>query len=117
MSCAAARYDRQKVHVRSVPEVGVPKGIRTPVTAVKGRCPGPLDDGDAAVPRRASAEDYTAYAQRTTKATVWLGRSTRRGPAYSAASIPQRSELIGRPDVPERSGQVVCSGVIAIQRA
>jgi hypothetical protein len=26
---------------------GVPKGIRTPVTAVKGRCPGPLDDGDA----------------------------------------------------------------------
>src|SRR6516162_9733628 len=28
---------------------GVPKGIRTPVTAVKGRCPGPLDDGDGAV--------------------------------------------------------------------
>ena len=26
--------------------IGVPKGIRTPVTAVKGRCPGPLDDGD-----------------------------------------------------------------------
>lgn len=24
----------------------VPKGTRTPVTAVKGRCPGPLDDGD-----------------------------------------------------------------------
>ena len=28
--------------------IGVPKGIRTPVTAVKGRCPGPLDDGDGA---------------------------------------------------------------------
>ena len=27
--------------------VGVPDGIRTRVTAVKGRCPGPLDDGDA----------------------------------------------------------------------
>ena len=27
-------------------EYGVPKGIRTPVTAVKGRCPRPLDDGD-----------------------------------------------------------------------
>ena len=27
-------------------EDGVPKGIRTPVTAVKGQCPGPLDDGD-----------------------------------------------------------------------
>ncbi len=26
---------------------GVPKGSRTPVTAVKGRCPRPLDDGDA----------------------------------------------------------------------
>ena len=27
-------------------ENGVPKGIRTPVVAVKGRCPRPLDDGD-----------------------------------------------------------------------
>jgi hypothetical protein len=27
-------------------KTGVPKGIRTPVTAVKGRCPRPLDDGD-----------------------------------------------------------------------
>src|SRR5215813_7825053 len=27
-------------------EAGVPTGIRTPVTAVKGRCPRPLDDGD-----------------------------------------------------------------------
>jgi hypothetical protein len=26
--------------------VGVPKGSRTPVVAVKGRCPRPLDDGD-----------------------------------------------------------------------
>ena len=25
---------------------GVPTGIRTPVTAVRGRCPRPLDDGD-----------------------------------------------------------------------
>src|SRR5579859_6477205 len=25
---------------------GVPTGIRTPVIAVKGRCPRPLDDGD-----------------------------------------------------------------------
>ncbi len=26
--------------------IGIPKGSRTPVTAVKGRCPRPLDDGD-----------------------------------------------------------------------
>jgi hypothetical protein len=30
---------------------GVPDGIRTRVTAVKGRCPRPLDDGDAALAR------------------------------------------------------------------
>jgi hypothetical protein len=30
-------------------EDGVPKGIRTPVTAVKGRGPRPLDDGDKTV--------------------------------------------------------------------
>ena len=28
-------------------EYGVPTGIRTPVTAVKGRCPRPLDDRDS----------------------------------------------------------------------
>lgn len=30
--------------------IGVPKGIRTPVTAVKGQCPRPLDDGDTKNP-------------------------------------------------------------------
>src|SRR5437763_1718235 len=29
---------------------GVPTEIRTLVTAVKGRCPGPLDDGDVGAP-------------------------------------------------------------------
>ena len=33
--------------LRKLRKYGVPKGIRTPVAAVKGRCPRPLDDGDA----------------------------------------------------------------------
>ena len=36
--CTARKYSRL--------EFGVPTGIRTPVTAVKGRCPRPLDDRD-----------------------------------------------------------------------
>jgi hypothetical protein len=35
------------VFIRDVEKIsGVPKGIRTPVAAVKGQCPRPLDDGD-----------------------------------------------------------------------
>src|SRR5699024_12408600 len=37
--------------------IGVPKGIRTPVAAVKGRCPRPLDDGDAGGARRDRTAD------------------------------------------------------------
>ena len=32
--------------MHSIKGSGIPKGIRTPVTAVKGRCPRPLDDRD-----------------------------------------------------------------------
>ncbi|EAR26343.1 hypothetical protein PTD2_04958, partial [Pseudoalteromonas tunicata D2] len=39
-------------------KVGVPKGIRTPVTAVKGRCPRPLDDGDTVLIKRVSLGHY-----------------------------------------------------------
>src|SRR5215471_7966003 len=37
--CWTARHEAHDLR-------GVPMGIRTPVTAVKGRCPRPLDDGD-----------------------------------------------------------------------
>ncbi len=37
---------RQPKIAREKKKDGIPKGIRTPVTAVKGRCPRPLDDGD-----------------------------------------------------------------------
>ena len=35
---------------------GIPKGIRTPVTAVKGRCPRPLDDGDTRTSKKVLVE-------------------------------------------------------------
>ncbi len=36
-----------RICLKCLKAFGVPDGIRTRVTAVKGRCPGPLDDGDA----------------------------------------------------------------------
>ena len=36
------KIKREKIYKNN----GVPTGIRTPVTAVKGRCPRPLDDRD-----------------------------------------------------------------------
>ncbi len=40
--------DKKKAYQTGKPLIidGVPKGVRTPVTAVKGQCPRPLDDGD-----------------------------------------------------------------------
>ena len=32
------------IRMQNILECGDPTGIRTPVTAVKGRCPRPLDD-------------------------------------------------------------------------
>ena len=50
---AAERYKQRANDIKkpltllqAVDLYGVPKGSRTPVTAVKGRCPRPLDDGD-----------------------------------------------------------------------
>jgi hypothetical protein len=40
------RYSNRLNYHSALVNPGVPTGIRTPVTAVKGRCPRPLDDGD-----------------------------------------------------------------------
>jgi hypothetical protein len=71
---------------------GVPKGIRTPVTAVKGRCPRPLDDGDSRIMARLSS-----------KAPEGRNQSPRRQPQTHAAPIEagsiwrRRTPSIGHP--------------------
>lgn len=40
-------YEKQYLRLRKK-KSGVPYGIRTRVTSVKGRCPGPLDEGNKA---------------------------------------------------------------------
>ena len=40
------RIELTNISTSQVAVYGVPREIRTPVAAVKGRCPGPLDDGD-----------------------------------------------------------------------
>ena len=44
LTCSGFR--RQRPEQCRTALCGVPTGIRTPVIAVKGRCPRPLDDGD-----------------------------------------------------------------------
>ena len=59
---------------------GVPKGIRTPVTAVKGRCPRPLDDGDAGLFLRFGARrDRTADLLHAMQALSQLSYSPAKG--------------------------------------
>ena len=43
--------------------VGVPDGIRTRVIAVKGRCPRPLDDGDAMKTQEAPRFDLCSFSR------------------------------------------------------
>lgn len=56
-------------HYRS----GVPKGIRTPVTAVKGQCPRPLDDGDTKNPHQTTPWFGTFSHQRKVALTASTG--------------------------------------------
>jgi hypothetical protein len=58
----AAKREKQRPKKNRIPagygfRIGVPKGIRTPVAAVKGQCPRPLDDGDFGGARRDRTAD------------------------------------------------------------
>jgi len=39
-------HEKMDLMLQPIVLIGVPNEIRTRVTAVKGRCPRPLDDGD-----------------------------------------------------------------------
>ena len=60
---------------------GVPTGIRTPVASVKGRCPGPLDDGDAEIVLPLKSRGPCG---------IWWSQagSNRRPPACHAGALP-----------------------------
>ena len=40
------RVGAPNYYIHTQGAAGVPRGTRTPVFGVRGRCPGPLDDGD-----------------------------------------------------------------------
>ena len=62
-------------------ELGAPKGTRTPVFAVRGRRPGPLDEGSVTVrPRRRSISAARLEGKRVTISLYRLSRSRPYGP-------------------------------------
>src|SRR5574343_2000073 len=72
------RYSNQLSYFRAT-NCGVPTGIRTPVIAVKGRCPRPLDDGDV----------DTAWAVSAATSNWWrYAGSNRRPLACHASALP-----------------------------
>src|SRR5690606_20288646 len=71
----------------------VPRGIRTLVTAVKGRCPGPLDDGDGesgAALGRAGVEPATVGLKARCSTTELTARSGPTGPGASSNHVACR---------------------------
>ena len=75
-----------------------PNGIRTRVTAVKGRCPGPLDD-------RVTKPGNIGIATVRRKANWWSNLDCRRNPDGASLSV-SRSELVNQLDCPRGSAFV-----------
>ncbi len=75
-------------------KVGVPRGIRTPVAAVKGRCPWPLDDGDACgtkvgEPSAGRTRDPLIKSQMLCQLSYGLNRN---GVCYRITTVPVKRE-------------------------
>lgn len=61
--------------------IGVPTGIRTPVSTVKGWCPRPLDDGDA-------YQNLSCHPDGLSQEWWSQAGSNRRPPACHAGALP-----------------------------
>src|SRR5579862_5220194 len=94
--------------------IGVPKGIRTPVTAVKGRCPGPLDDGDGAEPNSdgGARRDRTADLLHAMQALSQLSY----GPTQSRRKLRTRPGVVKPPRPLKRRVKTPQRTVTAEQR-
>ena len=85
------------------PEIGVPTGIRTPVATVKGSCPRPLDDGDAAEKIGGARRDRTVDLLHAMQALSQLSY----GPHFKAANCPEPGLYCQRQAVgPGRQGRL-----------
>ena len=90
---------------------GVPDGIRTRVTAVKGRCPGPLDDGDAPISWTSTKVPHSPRYHRSRAAP-------NRAAVQRALPLTVRKDPSGQPQkeacpVPESLGPLdICFGLV-----
>ena len=79
-----------------------PAGIRTPVTAVKGRCPRPLDDG-ASLPKERRREIYL----RERNPVKWTAaREQLVSAGNSAYSSTKKRKVKVKTNVPVRNGSL-----------
>ena len=81
----------------------VPKGIRTPVTAVKGRCPRPLDDGDCSDRDGGGKRDRTADLLHAMQALSQLSYTPTREARIIAAGRASTETSLRSPRRPRRS--------------
>ncbi len=70
---------------------GVPKGIRTPVAAVKGQCPRPLDDRDKQYLLGGAKRDRTAHLLHAMQALYQLSYSPEEGAYIKHLCAPSQA--------------------------
>ena len=106
-SCICFAIFSVKPHLKK--QIGVPKGIWTPVTAVKGRCPRPLDDGDTenCYPRTVA---LTSLVELCGIEPQTSSLPAKRSPSWAIAPTHYCHTLLGKPCcVLLSAGRILCS--------